>query len=266
MAGLKMRNEELGIRNREKSHVLTLFLVICSLLSVIWSCDYGEIGGADQTVTFSPVNAVFTERMNFLCGDWYSHYAGIGRLDGYIIRKWSDFTDADKARARSVFSGLDVDNLQTYSSKKVPQNGDYVLIYDDTVYGQAEDNSESNGRWGFSFMGLVRAINIFNGDKNRGAIIIEYFEGTDPLWLSDPDSGAYQNLTRGEKPFFGIYFRVLSQDTVQMANAVDLAALYAGNHYYTEKATFDEARETNGVENESEFISWGVVIPQDRVK
>jgi hypothetical protein len=49
-----------------------------------------------------------------------------------------------------------------------------------------------------------------------------------------------------------------------MANAVDLAAMYAGKPYYTEKATLDEAIAANSVENEAEFISWGVVIPQDR--
>jgi hypothetical protein len=47
---------------------------------------------------------------------------------------------------------------------------------------------------------------------------------------------------------------------------VDLAALYRGKKYYTETATLDEAVEKNTVENEAEFISWGVVIPQDREK
>jgi len=51
-----------------------------------------------------------------------------------------------------------------------------------------------------------------------------------------------------------------------MANAVDLAALYAGKPYYTEKGTLQEAIDANTVENEAEFISWGVVIPQDREK
>ena len=57
---------------------------------------------------------------------------------------------------------------------------------------------------------------------------------------------------------------MLSPDIVQLANAVDLAALYAGKKYYTEKATLQEAIDTNTVENEAEYISWGVVIPQDR--
>jgi hypothetical protein len=49
-----------------------------------------------------------------------------------------------------------------------------------------------------------------------------------------------------------------------MANAVDLAALYTGKKYYTETTTLEEAIALNNVENEAEFISWGVVIPQDR--
>jgi hypothetical protein len=115
-------------------------------------------------------------------------------------------------------------------------------------------------------MGLVRAINIFNGNINRGAIIIEYFEKADPSWLSDPNGYSWQGLEAGEKPFFGIYYRVLEPDVVQMANAVDLAAMYAGEIYYTEKGTLQEAIDFNSVENEAELISWGVVIPQDREK
>jgi hypothetical protein len=203
--------------------------------------------------------------MGFLCGVWYSHYAGIGRLDGYRIRKWNDLTAEDKAKAQSLFPALNIDSPKTYSGQDIPQNSDYVLLYDDTVYGQEDDYTGStDGNWGFAYFGLVRAINIFDGDKNRGAIIIEYFEGCDPNWLWDPDGYAYQGLAPGEKPFFGIYYRVLSTDIVQMANAVDLAAMYDGKPYYTEKATLDEAITANTVENEAEFISWGVVIPQDK--
>jgi hypothetical protein len=250
-----------------KQQYFYLLFAICSLLfSVLfWSCDYGKLGGADQTVTYFPGEEVFTERMNFLCGVWYSHYAGIGRLDGYRICKWSDFDDADRAKIQSLFPGINPVSPKTYYEKRTPQNGDYILFYDDTVYGQQDDNTGStSGNWGFAYFGLVRAINIFNGDKNRGSVIIEYFEEADPNWLWNTNGYAYQGLARGEKPFFGIYYRALSQNIAQMANAVDLAAMYAGKHYYTEKATLDEALDANSVENEAEFISWGVVIPQDR--
>jgi len=248
--------------NRIKS--VTLILFAAGFL--FWSCDHGQLGGADQTDTYHPTDALFKERMEFLCGTWYSHYAGIGRMDGYRIRKWSDFDAKDKAKAQVLFPELDVDNPKTYSAQELPQNSYYVLLYDDTAYGQDDDGSGGNESWGFSYIGLVRAINIFNGDKNRGAIIVEYFEGADPLWLSDPDGYSYQGLARGEKPFFGIYYKALDSDTVQMANAVNLAAMYAGNLYYTEQGTLGEAIATFNVENEAEFIDWGVVIPQNRDK
>jgi hypothetical protein len=231
-------------------------------------CDYGRLGGADVTDDYRPGDDLFEQRLSFLSGVWYSHYAGIGRLDGYRIRKWGDMTDADRAKAQALFPELKIDgpgNPKTCSTQDTPQDGDYIILYDDTVYGQEDDDSSaSDGNWGFAYMGVVRAINIFNGNKDRGAVIIEYFEGADPNWLWDPYGYAWQGLGRGEKPFFGIYYRVLQPDVVQMANAVDLAALYNGNHYYTEKRTLEEAVAFNSVENEAELIAWGVVIPQDR--
>jgi hypothetical protein len=265
-----MRNEGLGIRNREEqrakeeSPVLTLLLVICYLLFAVLfsSCDYGKLGGADQTGTYYPGETVFEERLGFLCGVWYSHYAGIGRLDGYRIRRWRDLTAADKTKAQALFLLLDINSPKTYSGKNVPQGSDYILLYDSSVYGQQDgDEATVSGGGGGGFMGLVRAINIFNDDIKRGAIIIEYFEGAWPRWLTEK-----QGLSEGEKPFFGVYYRVLSPNIVQMANAVDLAELALEHHYYTEKGTLDEAIKVNGVENEAEFISWGVVIPQDREK
>jgi hypothetical protein len=246
--------------NRIKSAILILF----AAGFLFWSCDNGQLGGADRTDTYYPTDAQFEERLTFLCGTWYSYYAGIGRLDGYRIRKWSDFDDTDKAKARALFPQLDADNPKTYSAQEPPQNSYYVLLYDDTAYGQGDDGSGGNESWGFSYMGLVQAINIFNGDKNRGAIIVEYFEGADPKWLSDQSSDYYQGLSPGEKPFFGIYFKEINSNTVQMANAVDLAARYAGNHYYTEQGTLNEAVKKFDVENEPDFIDWGVVFPQIR--
>jgi hypothetical protein len=263
MAELK-KPEEIFMAFRKR-----LVILLCAAIFLLWSCDifdYGQIGGADQTETYYPGDDVFTERMNFLCGVWYSHYAGVGRLDGYRIRKWSDLTAKDKAKATSLFSGINIISPMTYTGN-FPQYDDYILLYDDTVYGQSDDDaSGTDGNWGFAYFGLVRAINIFNGDKNRGSIIIEYFEECDPNWLWDPSGYSYQGLARGEKPFFGMYYRVLSSNSVQMANAIDLAAQYAGKNYYTEKRTLNEAIYANSVENEAEFIIWGNAIPQDRDK
>ncbi|MDR0553338.1 MAG: hypothetical protein LBG76_00865 [Treponema sp.] len=230
-------------------------------------CDYGVLGGADITGTYYPGDAEFVERLDFMSGVWYSHYAGIGRLDGYRIGKWEDFDAWGKDKARALFPRFDAANVRSCKSQDTPAPGDYILLYDDTAYGMQDETSVPQESWGFAYMGVARAVNIFNGDKKRGAIIIEYFEGCDPPWLWDSGRGGYyQGLRQGEKPFFGIYYRVLQPDIVQMANAVDLAALYNGSPYYTEKETLEEAVEANGVENEAEFISWGVVIPQDREK
>ena len=245
-------------------HIKNVILTLFAAGFLFWSCDYGQLGDADRTDTYYPQDALFKERLDFLCGTWYSHYADIGRLDGYRIRKWSDFAAEDKAKAQAQFPNLNVDDPKTYSAGELPQNSHYIVLYDDSVFGQQDDGSgggpPDGSISGTGFMGLVRAINIFNGDKDRGALIIEYFEGADPLWLSG------QGLARGEKPFFGIYYKALDSDTVQMANAVNLAALYAGESYYTEQGTFEEAVKTFNVENEAEFIDWGVVTPQERKK
>ena len=246
-------------------HLIPL-LFIFYYLFIISSCDYGQLGGADQTSSFYPGDPVFEERLNFICGVWYSRYAGIGRLDGYRIRKWSELTAADKIKMQALFPAFNISSPKTYSTQDTPGNDDYILFYDDTVYGQQDDESEGQETWGFGYIGVVRAINIFNDNKDRGAIIIEYFEKADPEWLYDPDGYAWQGLAPGEKPFFGIYYRVLEPNVVQMANAVDLAALYAGKLYHVEKKTLMEAVDFNSVENEAELISWGVVIPQQREK
>ncbi|MDR2185507.1 MAG: hypothetical protein LBO80_07570 [Treponema sp.] len=241
-----------------------VLLIVSIVVLSLYSCalyEYGRLGGADETNILRPSAGGFEERMAFMSGVWYSHYAGAGRLDGYRIGKWEDFEElmGDSGKI-ALFPDLDPANPAACDTGKPPQKGDYFVFYDDTVYGEQEDGAGGNEGWGeamaFRFMGIVRAVNIFNGDPDRGAIIIEYLEGCAPAWDDD--------IKDGGRPFFGIYYRVLKPDTLQLANAVDLAALYNGEKYYTETATLDEAITRNGVENEAEFISWGVVIPQDR--
>ena len=240
-------------------------ILLSAAVFLFCACKYGDVGDADITGTYFPGDSVFEERLDFLRGVWYSRDAGIGLLDGYRVQKWENLTAADKAKALALFPALSVDSPKTYSSGSVPKNSDYILLYDDTLYG-LQDDTGGQKSWGFSFMGLVRAINIFNNDLNRGAVIIEYFEKADPEWLSDPGGFAYQGLAPGENPFFGVYHRVLSSDDVQMSNAIDLTALNAGEPYYTEKKTLAEAINFFNVVNEAEFISWGVVIPHQREK
>jgi hypothetical protein len=228
------------------------------------ACDYGTLGGADKTETTLPGDSEFTNPdfeavLSPMTGVWYSHYAGIGRLDGYRIGKWEDFDALMEASGKTaLFPDLKKETYTTQSGNPIPRNQDYFVFYDDTVYGETEDGSGGNGGWSLitRYIGIVRAVNLFYGDPGRGAIIIEYLQGCAPQWDVAIKDGSH--------PFFGIYYKTVNPDCIQMANAVDLAALYKGEPYYTETAGLQEAIEKNGVENEAEYISWGVVIPQDR--
>jgi hypothetical protein len=234
---------------------------------------YGQLGGADQTQTYLPGEVdeegeeKFETIMSFMSGVWYSRYAGIGRLDGYRIGKWSDFDEQVGESGKDALFPARVIPSVTYtveSGTNTPGEDDYFVFYDDTVYGEGDDGSGGNGGWEefdlvTRYIGIVRGVNVFNGDPGRGAIVIEYLKGCAPLWLD-----RWPASSNGKAPFFGIYYRVKDNDTVQMANAVDLAALYNGEGYYTETAHLAEAIKKNNVENEAEFIAWGVVIPQKR--
>jgi hypothetical protein len=244
------------------------------ILTALWvslliaACDlfeYGQLGGADKSDTGMPGDPLFESVLSSLSGVWYSHHAGTGRLDGYRIGRWSQFgTLMEESGKTALFPDLKK-TPYSHTGSVAPAAGgydDYFVFYDDTVYGQSDDGSGGNGGWGgfvTRYVGIVRAVNIFNGNWKRGAIIIEYLEGGAPGWLDK-----WPEAAEGGRPFFGIYYRILGDDTVQMANAVDLAALFRGKRYYTETATLEEAVAKNTVENEAEFISWGVVIPQDR--
>jgi hypothetical protein len=231
-----------------------IVIFVC-VFFLIYSCDvfnYGQLGGADQTSVYYPGEGDFDPIMTFLSGVWYSRNAGIGRLDGYRIGKWSDF-DSIAGSKKDLF---DLANPPDVYSGPPPADTDYFVLYDDTVYGQSDTGVGGNGGWNYGYVGIVRAVNAFYGNSGNGAVIVEYLRGGAPQWDAD--------IKDGQRPFFGIYYKVLDDDTVQMANAVDLAALYAGEKYYTEKATLEEAVAYNTVENEAELISWGVVVPQNR--
>jgi hypothetical protein len=222
--------------------------------------EYGRIGGADRTVRYES-RGDYKFLLESLSGIWYSHYAGIGRLDGYRIGKWEDFDTVMGAKLSQLHLDPSRETYTNESGSSAPEKEDYFVFYDSSVYGQADDNSAPHQDWedNFGFCGIVRGVNLFYDNPDRGAIIIEYLKGCYPEWLTKR-----QGLKDGEKPFFGIYYRVLNPDLVQMANAVNLAALYNGEKYYTETETFQEAMDSNTVENEAEYIAWGVVIPQDR--
>jgi hypothetical protein len=246
----------------KQTGALFLLFAFVPLFSACELYEYGKLGGADKTSYYEHRDE-FDDLLQSLSGVWYSHYAGVGRLDGYRIGKWKDFTklviDTGKNK---LFPNWKKEESGETCTGYVPDPEDYFVLYDGSVYGQTDDNSaEEPPDWGgnFGYCGIVRAVNLFYNNPDRGAIIIEYLKGCDPQWLNRwPESSG------GKRPFFGIYYRVLNPDLAQMANAVDLAALYNGEKYYTETATLQDAIDSNTVENEAEHISWGVVIPQGR--
>jgi hypothetical protein len=217
----------------------TAFIMALTLAA----CNYGEVGGADETYT-ADIDAV----LGPMQGVWYSHYGNM-RLDGYRIGKWSNFA-AEMADKIAIFPAYAPHLYDNYAI----QPNDYYVFNDDTVYGQGNDGS---GGWGFGYIGIVRAVNVFQKlNSGTGAIIIEYLDGCYPAWDAD--------ITGTPLPFFGIYYRILHPDVIQMANAVKLWELAHGQKYYTEQATLAEAIAINNADNDGEFIAWGVVIPQDR--
>jgi hypothetical protein len=267
-----LKGKEVGAKDKAVfgRPLFRLIAAVFAAVLLLGTCEiysYGKLGGADKTGTFYPYSGasdVFEDTMSFMSGVWYSHYAGIGRLDGYRIGKWKDFKTLVEDGGKDVlFPRMAKETYTKETGSSIPDDEDFFVMYDDTVYGQSDTDMGGNGGWDelvMRYMGIVRAVNHFNNDPNRGAIIIEYLKGCAPNWGNE--SG--DDIKDGRRPFFGIYYRILDNDIVQMANAVDLAALYAGEKYYTEKATLEEAINSNTVENEAEFISWGVVIPQDR--
>jgi hypothetical protein len=245
-----------------------LFLVACSLLFSGCELYFGALGGADLCATYYPGSQEFESVLEGMSGVWYSHY-GATRLDGYRIGTFGEnggtFTGETGTKLALFPTNSDPfeapyplyqgDEIEPYA----PQAGDYYLLYDDTVYGEDETGSGGNGGWEglvMRYAGIVRAVNVFNNNEKTGAVIVQYFKGCAPTWSVE--------IKDGQRPFFGMYYRVLDNDVIQMANAVELADLYAGEEYYTEAATLEEAAEKNNAVNDSEYIAWGVVWPQDR--
>jgi hypothetical protein len=206
-----------------------------------------------------------------MAGVWYSHSGGL-RTDGYRIGKWKDRHELMPRAKQDLFPGFDIDapQFRNYSGTAYNAANDfpegleeeYFVFSDDTVFGQSDDGSGGNGGWNddirYRYIGIVKAVNIFDAPNgSAGAVIIHYLNHCYPTWDSDFERPP-------PKSFFGIYYRILNRDSIQMANAVDLENLNAGKKYYTETATLQEAVAKNSAENERGFIAWTVVLPQDR--
>jgi hypothetical protein len=227
-----------------------LLLVVPTVLLLCAACPdpYGQAGGAEDTTEQRDLAAI-AEFLGPLSGVWYSR-DGNYRLDGYRIGLARNIK-TEMADKLDMFPDFDPDKPRLCHGTL--RDGDYYLFYDDSSYGL---NPETGKPYGYAYLGIVMAVNAFNEAKDTGAIIIEYLEGCYPRW--EP------KLEKVPLPFFGIYYRIKSPDSIQMANAVDLAALAAERPYYTETATLREAIARNTAENDSAFINWGVTSPQKR--
>ena len=252
---------------------------VCGLvcLLALLSCEsfYGDIGGADKTDTFDTPETI-AERIGLWHDTWLAHY-GMRTTAGFTIGKWYEIETAIERQKLQLWinRGFDPKHPRFLNGDGDPVNAaaleadspyrcgagticgeDYFLYYDDTWFSQNSANS-SGSALGQSWIGIVRAVNIFDNDPKRGAVIVEYLDGC------FPDRAPFKAGLRALS-FYGVYFRAVTVDTIMFANPIDLAARINGMSYHTERATLGEAIALNNVENDIEFIDWGEELPFDR--
>jgi hypothetical protein len=115
----------------------------------------------------------------------------------------------------------------------------YIIEKDTIQYGYGGGESDSN------YKGHIRFVSNFSA--NSGVIIIEYI-----------DPPHYQGYNGNS--FSGIYYRNLKNDTVQLANAINLEDFSSADTASLETAVkkFTSLQMGN-------YVDWGVVQPQNRV-
>jgi hypothetical protein len=254
-----------------KKQRLTALAVLLCVSAALYACGglYGDIGGADITDTYRTPDAI-TERIDLWQGVWYSRY-GSRLMDGYTVGKWKEAASVlgskaalflnsgfDSSQPRfldaegKVRSAIPADETNRGSPGTI-HDEDYFIFYDDSLYLQ---NMDTAGR-GYSWIGIIRAVNVFDKNPRRGAVIVEYLDGAYP---NRPpfDTG------RSALPFYGIFFRALTEDSMQIANPLKLAERINGRPYHTETDDLEKAIALNNVENDVEFVDWGETLPQDR--
>jgi hypothetical protein len=117
----------------------------------------------------------------------------------------------------------------------------YTVTGDTIEYGYGGINDVETG-----FKGVIRFVSNFSSDS--GVIIIEY--------TVRPSYHLYNNLG-----FFGIYYRNLKADTVQLANATNFPDYSAPDTATLEEAVAKFTRMRMGL-----YVDWGVVQPQRRIR
>jgi hypothetical protein len=260
------------MKQRLRVTAFAALLLCCS--AAFYACGdlYGTVGGADITDTYRDP-ADIAERLDLWQGTWYSRY-GSRLMDGYTVGKWQEAPSVLGSKAKLFLSAgfdpshprfLDSDGYarsalaadeDTRGNPGTIHDEDYFIFYDDSVYRQNMEITEGTER-GRSWIGIVRAVNIFDRNPRRGAVIVEYLDG------AYPERAPFDKGPRA-LPFYGLFFRTLTEDTMQIANPLKLAERINGRPYYTETAGLEEAIALNNVENDVEFVDWGETLPQDR--
>ena len=116
----------------------------------------------------------------------------------------------------------------------------YVIAADIIEYGYG------GGESAYNFKSNIRFVSNFSA--NSGVIIIEYI---------DPPSYEKHN----GNSFSAIYYRNLTNNTVQLANAINLA-----DHASADTATLEEAIGRFTRLRMGNYVNWSVVQPQWRVR
>jgi hypothetical protein len=132
IGGKKVGAKDSSVFGAPLFRVITVLFAAALLFSACDLYEYGQLGGADKTRTFSPktdAGGTFEGTMFFLSGVWYSHYAGIGRLDGYRIGQMRDFESlVENSGKASLFPKM-ARPPETYGKTPFTEN-DYFVLYD----------------------------------------------------------------------------------------------------------------------------------------
>jgi hypothetical protein len=120
--------------------------------------------------------------------------------------------------------------------------------------GSPENNEADTVQYGYGggadptdYKGVIRFVSNYSEDS--GVIIIEYTEAEKPSYP----------LYNGNS-FFGIYYRNLKDNSVQIANSIN------PDNSAPDTPTLDEAIKKFTRFNMGTFVNWGVVQPQRRVR
>jgi hypothetical protein len=214
----------------------------------LFGCDlfgYGKVGGADSYTA--------GELPGLLAGEWYSHHPYQEfTTDGYSIGRVKELMGKYPPNGYPPGFPRNMAPDSPYelgSGTPVDPEEDYYVLY------LAKDKQGVGNKDVPAFMGIVRQVHIFNNAEDSraaGAIIIEFLKGCH-------EDGARFDYEVSDLPFLGIFYRIIDDDTVQLANTWDYV-----NWGPTNTATMEEAVEKYVPENDGDFVSWGIVLPQER--